>query len=302
MKKIGILAIILVAVIGLYFLLPPRSEKVFIPAKPVTINQPPATVEGCKTNPKLPKDDLSNVSYGKDPSQRFDFYPATAYPCTFLVVVHGGGWTSGDKAKFTNTAKHFQDLGYPVANINYGLPSFFPDQPDDLLSVMGFLESNYGAEKFILYGHSAGGHLVGLTALSQNKIGGYGGRVAYPSVPIVAWIGSSGVYDYQLLADGGSRVRSPRGIFLHYAGGEAAAANPIAYADSQDMPCLLIAGDNDNLVPFQTATNLAAKIPSVCSYQLQTNKGHNDVQVYPGRVLNPVTDQLIKNFLAGLSK
>ena len=75
-------------------------------------------------NPLAAYEEL-NIAYGSDSDQVFDLYlPANRTTATkTLILVHGGGWSSGDKAEM-NPFKEFikeQMPSYAVANINYSL-------------------------------------------------------------------------------------------------------------------------------------------------------------------------------------
>ena len=79
---------------------------------------PGTTTEPAKT--------LLNVSYGSDNLQKMDVYlPAgrTTTSTKVMVMIHGGGWTSGDKADFNafvDTMKR-RLPDYAIFNINYRL-------------------------------------------------------------------------------------------------------------------------------------------------------------------------------------
>jgi acetyl esterase/lipase len=114
-----------------------------------------------------------NVAYGTDPLQKMDIYlPANRSTATtkVLIMIHGGGWTGGDKADFTifvdTLKKRMPD--YAILNINYRLASLpannpFPTQELDVKAAVEFIHANRStyliSNKFVLMGASAGGHL-----------------------------------------------------------------------------------------------------------------------------------------------
>jgi len=112
-----------------------------------------------------------NVSYGTSNEQVYDIYlPANRNLNTkVLILVHGGGWTSGDKADmnpYKSIAKEeFED--YAIVNINYRLAtqglSPFPMQLNDITAVINHLktkQSDYKISKdYGFIGVSAGAHL-----------------------------------------------------------------------------------------------------------------------------------------------
>ncbi len=112
-----------------------------------------------------------NISYGNDTNQKFDLYlPAKRTENTkIMVLVHGGGWSSGDKSDM-NLIKDLlrQDIpNMAIANINYRLADEdhppYPMQIEDITSVINYLKDNkvkYSiSETLGFIGTSAGAHL-----------------------------------------------------------------------------------------------------------------------------------------------
>ncbi|MBO6607451.1 alpha/beta hydrolase [Psychroserpens sp.] len=112
-----------------------------------------------------------NVSYGTDPDQVFDIYlPANRTLDTkIMILVHGGGWTSGDKSSM-NILKDLILQEIPdvaIVNINYRLADQnnppFPMQIDDISAIVSYLkdqQSTYVISDDIGFiGTSAGAHL-----------------------------------------------------------------------------------------------------------------------------------------------
>lgn len=112
-----------------------------------------------------------NVTYGNDSDQVFDIYlPAgRTLETKVMILVHGGGWTSGDKADM-NLLKDLirQDLpDIAIVNMNYRLADEnnppFPMQIDDISSVVEFLKTNQSeyviSSDIGFTGTSAGAHL-----------------------------------------------------------------------------------------------------------------------------------------------
>lgn len=121
-----------------------------------------------------------NVSYGKEPQQKLDLYLPTNKDSIkgIFILIHGGGWRSGDKLQLTfftySLMEKFQD--YAFANINYRLADnhsfILPNQTDDIDSALDFLTGTSkelkSTPQFILLGNSAGAHLSML--YSYNRI------------------------------------------------------------------------------------------------------------------------------------
>ena len=113
-------------------------------------------------------DQEMDVSYGKDSQQKLDLYiPKNKGSIKgVFVMIHGGGWKSGNKTNLTFfTLSLMQKLpDYAFANINYRLAdanSFvLPNQTNDIDNALDFLLKKLNKNtKFILLGNSAGAHL-----------------------------------------------------------------------------------------------------------------------------------------------
>lgn len=138
----------------------------------------------CKQEPKAfdevydqSQKTLLNVPYGTDTLQRMDIYlPAnrSAASTKSLILVHGGGWTSGSKAEFVSYIDSFKTRlpGYAIFNIDYRLVNggnLFPTQENDVKAAVDFILANadrYNVSKdqFSMLGFSAGAHLALLQA------------------------------------------------------------------------------------------------------------------------------------------
>ena len=128
---------------------------------------------GCKEKTVNLGKDISfnqetDVSYGRDSQQKLDLYiPKNKDSIKgIFVMIHGGGWKSGNKTNLTFfTLSLMQKLpDYAFANINYRLAdanSFvLPNQTNDIDSAIGFLLKKLNINtKVVLLGNSAGAHL-----------------------------------------------------------------------------------------------------------------------------------------------
>ncbi|MDE6281915.1 MAG: alpha/beta hydrolase, partial [Oscillospiraceae bacterium] len=70
---------------------------------------------------------LSDLSYGSGEKNTYDLYiPAEmpqGQPCSLVLLIHGGGFTGGDKADDSAWCKYFASKGLLCASINYTLAS-----------------------------------------------------------------------------------------------------------------------------------------------------------------------------------
>lgn len=101
-----------------------------------------------------------------------------------IVIVHGGGWSAGDKrdAVYTNLLVYYAMKGYVTFSVNYRLTqdAEFPACIEDVERSVAWIRahaSEYGVDSLRIgsYGHSAGGHLslmLGVKGLVACAVGG----------------------------------------------------------------------------------------------------------------------------------
>ena len=130
----------------------------------------------------LKEERLHDISYGDDPQQKMDLYlPANrvAGKTKVFILIHGGGWHSGDKG---DMGKQFELLhtafpNYAIVIANYRLATKeslgFPKQINDLQKLVSTLNSktaefNIG-KQYAMVGVSAGAHLALLYGYKYNS-------------------------------------------------------------------------------------------------------------------------------------
>lgn len=225
-----------------------------------------------------------NVAYGTDSAQRMDIYlPAGRNNTTkALVLIHGGGWASGDKSEFETAIPALQQQlpGYAIFNINYRLATqygnHFPTQENDVKAAVKFIltnAANYHISKdVVLLGTSAGAHLALLQAYKNTD-------VVKPKA-VISFFGptdmaemynrqSNSYYQFAIgLLVGGTPDKKPN-VFEQ--------ASPINYVTSQSAPTLLLHGGKDGLVPVSQSKNLKAKLDKAgvpAELIIYPNEGH----------------------------
>ncbi len=123
---------------------------------------------------------------GVDPGLlSLDIYaPEDASGLPVLMMVHGGGWSIGDKANRSladTKPRYFCDNGYIYVSINYRLSPAVqhPAHIEDVAAAYAWLTgnvANYGGdpEHISIMGHSAGAQLVALLATDAKRLQAYG--------------------------------------------------------------------------------------------------------------------------------
>lgn len=178
-------------------------------ASPRVLSRPllPAAIPGLSIAADIPY----VVRPGADPRQTsLDVYlPTAAWGLPVLIYVHGGGWSSGDKAAAGAKAAYFTAHGFVFVSINYRLvPTAWPaQQAADVAAAVVWVKENIGdyggdgARVFVL-GHSAGAHLTALIAADETYLREVGlGPGALRGVILL----DSAAYDVEQL------MRSPEG-------------------------------------------------------------------------------------------
>ena len=142
-----------------------------------------------------------NIEYVEHagPKQKLDlFLPKDKTNFPVLVFLHGGGWTSGDRALYQPLGNMLAKAGIGVAIPSYRLmPGVkFEEQIADVAASVAWVAKNISSRggdlsRFFISGHSAGGHLASLLALDPSHLKKHG-----VDLSIIRGVMSlSGVYD-----------------------------------------------------------------------------------------------------------
>ena len=141
---------------------------------------------------------VGDISYGRHPRERMDFYPAhNAHGC--VVYIHGGYWHSFSKYETAWIADGFVGQGLSVALINYPLcPEVtIGDIRKSCIDAFVHLFQNVlgSAERAaaVVTGHSAGGYLAAAHLTEKWETHGL------PINPIAGVVALSGIYDVEPL-------------------------------------------------------------------------------------------------------
>jgi acetyl esterase/lipase len=181
-----------------------------------------------------------------------------------VVVVHGGGWTQGDKGLFAQQSDQLAQRGFVAFSVNYRLaPAHpFPAAVEDVEAAVAWVRKHakdYGVDpkRIGALGGSAGGHLVGMLATDGDGSLRAGHRVA----AVVSW---SGPMDLVALGpaaatDAGSSIRNFLGCLPDACPDTYTAASPVTHVDKTDSPMLIVNSMNE-LVPKPQADAMKAAL------------------------------------------
>lgn len=232
-------------------------------------------------NDSLTAISYTDVSYGNEAQQNLDVYlPAHRNEKTrVVIIIHGGGWNSGDKSDFNSYITEFQKRlpGYAFANLNYRLVTelgnYFPTQEKDVNAAITFLKNKtteYNiSQSFIYLGISAGAHLAMLQAYKHNNVLQPKGVVSFfgPVDLERLYVNSDESIPDQLKFIMNATLDANPNIFFE--------SSPINFVNSNSAPTLMLHGDKDRIVPLEQAYMLQEKLEE---------KGiFNKLVIYPGQ-------------------
>ncbi len=216
-----------------------------------------------------------DVVYGEVEGQklRLDVYrpsgPQKIRPA--VILVHGGGWSGGDKKDFTkDEVSFYAKQGYVCFNINYRLATKdsnkYPAQLDDVQRAVRWIRSKavqYGIDpKHIgAFGESAGGYLVALLGTRDTRDNSDPALAQYSS-RVTCVVDLAGPKDFttklpvepvdveSLVVNflGKPRLDDPDSY---------REASPLFYVDKKTVPFLILHGTEDALVPLDQSVRFS---------------------------------------------
>ena len=226
-----------------------------------------------------------NVVYGKAGGQKLllDVWePADEAKHPVALIVHGGGWSSGDKAHDISVL--FEPLaraGYTWFSIDYRLAptNRWPAQLDDLQTAIRWVKKHAAdykgdPDRIAMFGYSAGGQMVSLAGVLptwrthvQAVIG-----LAPPNDLVADNVRRGGLSkSMQMLfhCDSTNITPSVRAVL--------AKNSPIDHVKPGLPPFLLIQGDADKTVMYEHSRNFQSKLKAagdVCDFIVIPGGGH----------------------------
>jgi alpha-L-fucosidase 2 len=213
----------------------------------------------------------TDIEYGTaaGESLKLDAYvPEGAGPFPAVILVHGGGWTSGDKSGGPRKAliapmqEPLERAGFAWLSINYRLaPKHrYPACVEDVETAIRWVkahaaEYHIDPKRIALAGESAGGHLVALAAVRADA-----------STHLAAVVAFYGIYDFRIrvkpgepltgniAALFGSETQDERTLAL------LREASPVEHVKPRLPPFLLLHGTADDRVPLEQSLRMQTRL------------------------------------------
>ncbi|MGE0756591.1 MAG: alpha/beta hydrolase fold domain-containing protein [Pirellulaceae bacterium] len=257
----------------------------------------------------------SDVTYGTAGvlSLKLDFYEPTQprRERPLLIWIHGGAWRSGSKSDVP--VKGLRHHGFAIASVDYRLSPVarFPAQIHDIKAAVRYLrlharELGVDADRFVLAGASAGGHLAVLSAVSDGvqELSGVLPASQETSSGVQAVVSFYGAGNLQTILSQstpyGLKVRVPALELL--LGGVpdkepalARLASPVVHIDSNDPPLWLFHGDQDPQMPINQSHELvgACKRAGVpVQFEVVHGGAHGGAEFFSEERLRRLGDEL----------
>ncbi len=202
-------------------------------------------------------------------SLKLDAYvPDGAGPFPAVILVHGGGWTAGDKSGGPKKAliapmqAPLERAGFAWFSINYRLaPKYpYPACLEDVETAIRWVKAHAAEyrldpQRIALSGESAGGHLVALAAVradARTRLAAIVPFYAPSDLPARVTPGAPLPENYVALFGRTTADESALAALR--------AASPITHVQPGLPPFLLVHGDADARVPYEQSTKFQARL------------------------------------------
>lgn len=194
------------------------------------------------------------------------------------IWLHGGGWSGGSRADGISywcalLAAH----GIACAAVDYRLSgdAVFPAQIHDVKAAIRWLRAHatdyqFDPERIGIWGHSAGGHLAALAALTAD-VPEMEGRCGTPGVSSRVQAAAIASAPSDFLTAGGEMVNHIPGAHVSRLFGGTVierehlmrTASPLTHVNRDAPPFLIAHGTRDETVPFDQAARLRVALERV---------------------------------------
>lgn len=192
-------------------------------------------------------------------------------PTPIIINIHGGGWNKGVKESQSGFNSFFK-RGFAVANMEYRLSqqATAPAAVEDTRCLLIYLTENakklnIDANKIVIMGGSAGGHLALMGGLLGNDSRFDSNCPTTQTIKIAAIIDKYGITDLYDWSYGKQKSKSA----LQWLGDKSKdnefikSVSPINYITKNSPPIFIVHGDSDPIVPYQQSVDLYKKLQDV---------------------------------------
>jgi len=205
---------------------------------------------------------LTDIKYGTHQRNVMDVYlPADRNPNTaFLIRIHGGAWTQGDRKDDVRLVEYLFSQGIAVANINYRyadlMDTHLPELLEDIDQAVKYLSAHAGEwntrkNGFSISGGSSGAHVSLMYAYTKNPqiktIVEMCGPVDLTDIQTLQYVKAANLLTVLDKMSGNKGVWKP-GDSIPEA---YIKSSPVRFVNQ--IPTMILHGDKDEVVPIQQA-------------------------------------------------
>jgi acetyl esterase/lipase len=212
------------------------------------------------------------IAFRESPAKLvLDFYPASEAQSApggapWVLVIHGGGWNSGDRDELPELNSYLANRGISVATISYRLAPqwIWPAPKEDAAAAVDYLKSHakdlhIDPNRWAVFGRSAGGQIAEDLAYS----------IKDPSLKglIALYAPADMNFAYQFGKE--DDILHSLSLLRGYLGGNPTErapaysdASPIDLVQPNDVPTLLMHGEKDPLVWHRQSERLLSRLQS----------------------------------------
>lgn len=188
------------------------------------------------------------------------YVPRGAGPWPGVLLIHGGGWSSGDREQVKGIAERLARRGYIAFNTTYRLaPKHrFPAQLEDVQLALRWMQDHAAdyrmrPERIGAFGYSAGAHLAAMLGTLSTA------RDSAPE-PRLAAVVAGGTPSDLTKFSGGKLVPQFLGTTLEENPELFKLASPVHHISPNDPPFFIYHGGSDLLVSVDHAEDLHAAL------------------------------------------
>ena len=233
-----------------------------------------------------------DIVYGKGGDREMKLnlaYPKNlSAPAPCVLLIHGGGWTGGNKDQLNEATWPLAARGFVTATVSYRLApdAIWPAQIEDVKCAVRFLRSSANKyhidpKRFGAVGFSAGAHLAMLLGTTDEKSGleGAGGWSDQSSKvqAVVSFFGPTDLTAPEIFPDISPILRKFIGARMSDKPEAYKQASPVTHVRRNSAPMLLLQGTNDQLVNWKQAVKMAEALTNNevdGRVELLLNQGH----------------------------
>lgn len=227
-----------------------------------------------------------DLSYDLNKNNRvFDLFRPAGDPAPLILMLHGGGWISGDQSMYHEEAAWFTEQGFACATVGYSLAplSTFPAPVADVQTMLTYARDNAEAlgidkDRIFSFGNSAGGHLSAMLGACTAHL-----ESGEQIQPVDAAVAICPITDLRKPHESHfpiafSFIEQFMGTFYDDDIATWEKASPVTHLTETTPPFLLFHGSDDDVVPVTQSRQFHAALiqhgtPS--EYYELTGEGHS---------------------------